>query len=163
MESVYVWLAVLGFNVAFAIFLFLLNRWIEQYRAEVLFDHKKELLQMYISLAQFMISRSSSGGITKLEEDVAMAQVSCEMSCVPQHQACITRSVVLSTLLKTLSCALQELLADGSVLQKQRAYEAISWWFFWVGWWVSGRRSYKSVTDMIAIIKDSIDSPSNAT
>jgi len=67
----------------------------------VLFDHKKELLQMYISLAQFMISRSSSGGITKLEEDVAMAQVSCEMSCVPQHQACITRSVVLSTLLKT--------------------------------------------------------------
>jgi len=32
-----------------------------------------------------------------------------------------------------------------------------------VDWWVSGRRSYKSVTDMIAIIKDSIDSPSNAT
>jgi len=31
MESVYVWLAVLGFNVAFAIFLFLLNRSIEQY------------------------------------------------------------------------------------------------------------------------------------
>jgi len=74
------------------------------------------------------------------------------------HQVCCAVNLA-----QDLSCAPQELLADGSVLQKQRAYEAISWWFFWVDWWVSGRRSYKSVTDMIAIIKDSIDSPSNAT
>ncbi len=74
------------------------------------------------------------------------------------HQVCCAVSLA-----EDLSCAPQELLADGGALQQQRAYEENSWWFWTVDWWVRGRRSTKSVTDMITIMTESINSAINAT
>ena len=132
MDSFYVWLAVLVLEVAFAIFLFFNKKWVEQDWENTFYDHQKGQLRTYITLAQLKISRSPSGGITKLEEDVAMAQVSCEMSCVPQHQACITRSVVLSTLLKTSrarrrSCWQTAACCSSSALMRQTHSGSSGW------------------------------------
>jgi hypothetical protein len=101
MESVAAWLASLGFIAAFYIFLFFNKKWNAQHRAKWQFEINEVYLPFLISLARLKISRSPSGSVTTLEEDVVMAEVSCELSCLPQHQACITRSVVPSTLLKT--------------------------------------------------------------
>ena len=60
---------------------------------------------------------------------------------------------------ENLSCAPQELLADGGLLQKLREYEESSWWF----WWVHGMLSNTLVTDQIAAMEKSMSSSNTAT
>jgi hypothetical protein len=86
------------------------------------FEHNNRILRSCISAARYKISRSPTGACHELEVDVAVAQVSCELSCLPLHQAChqVCGTVNLA---EDLSCAPQELLADGGLLQKQREYE----------------------------------------
>lgn len=101
MESGAVELAFLVLIAAFYIFRFFINKWNALHRAKWQFEINNEMqLPFLISVARLKISRTPSGNVTTLEEDLVMAEVSCELPCPPQHQACVTRSVVPSILLK---------------------------------------------------------------
>ena len=101
MESGAVELAFLVLIAAFYIFRFFINKWNALHRAKWQFEINNEMqLPFLISVARLKISRTPSGSVTTLEEDLVMAEVSCELPCPPQHQACVTRSVVPSILLK---------------------------------------------------------------
>ena len=134
MDGVTALLAYLVFIIAFRSFTFFNKKWIALDCARMLFEHNNRILRSCISAARYKISRSPTGACHELEVDVAVAQVSCELSCLPLHQAChqVCGTVNLA---EDLSCAPQELLADGGLLQKQREYEQNSWWFWWVDWW----------------------------
>ncbi len=97
MEGVAAELAFLVLIVAW----FFNEKWNALKDARMLFERNKRTLRNRISTARQLISSTPSGVCHVLEVDVAVAEVSCELSCLPQHQACITSSVVPSTLLKT--------------------------------------------------------------
>ena len=93
MDSVATWVASLGVIAAFYICGFFSKRWNALLRAKWQFGMNEVTLPVLISLAQLKISRSPSTSVTMLEEEVVVAEVTCELPCPPQHQAYITRSV----------------------------------------------------------------------
>jgi len=64
-------------------------RWNEHDRASARFKPRMKLLRLLIDVARHAISSSPSGSATVLETDVAVAEVSCEMTCLPNHLACL--------------------------------------------------------------------------
>jgi len=162
MENVALWLI-----AVFVIGIFLNWRWIEHDRATMRFTPRMKRLRLLITATRHVISSSPSGSATMLETDVARAEVSCELSCLPQHLACLEhlacRAPSLACDLSRLSRLPQELVKEGGTLHKQHNYEVTSWTYCLVDWWLRGPLAVKSVALAIAALEKSVEQFSQAT